>query len=418
MHILVIGLNHKTAPLEVREKVSYSKAELPSALTLLEERAGEGVILSTCNRTEVYSVAENADEAEDALRRFLAESHGLEPESVAAHMYSYRDFDAARHLFTVASGLDSMILGESEILGQVRTALIASSNSRSLGVSLSRLFHGAMRAGRRVREETEVGRNAISISYAGVQLAQRVLGNLGGLRALLVGAGEAGQLVARALRTTGVSDMMVANRTQERAEGLARELAGRAVPFRELQAALERADIAIAATEAPDYVIDRHMVDAAAEGRQEKPLFLFDLSVPRTIDPEVAHIEDVNLFNIDDLSSIAEENLGVRKAAVVDAEQIVEEELGRFMEWWGSQEAAKLIGALRRQAEAIRQRELERALRRLGDLGTDQRDVVEALTRSLVAKLLHDPTVALKQQGNKANLQAARDLFGLTEDKE
>ncbi len=412
MHILLVGLNHKTAPLEVREEVSFPREELLDALPRLKERVGEGVILSTCNRTEVYTIAHSAASAAGAIRQFVAEYHGLAAEALSPHLYEYTDARAARHLFRVAGGLDSMVLGEHQVLGQVRAALTAASRSGSLGVPLSRLFHGAIRAGRRVREETDISRNALSISYAGVQLAQRTLGSLSGLRVLLVGAGEAGQLVARALRPLGVSDLMIANRTRARAEELARQLGGRTVPMAELQRALVDADIVISATDAPGAIISRDMVREAMPQRAQRLLFLFDLAVPRDIDPLAGEMEGVRLFNIDDLSAIAEENLETRRQAVADAEAVIEEELARFMRWWESLEALPVFRALRRQAEDIRQRELARALRKLSSLTPEQQEVVNALTRSIVRKLLHDPTIALKQ-GSSAQLQAARELFRL-----
>ena len=413
MHILLVGLNHKSAPLEVRERVSFSKEQLPQALPLLEEQVDEGVILSTCNRTEIYSTAENPAATANQIERFLKDFHGLAPDEVSPYFYHYTDADAVRHLFRVASGLDSMIVGESQILGQVRNALIAASDSKSAQVSLVGLFHGAVRAGRTVREQTDIGRNALSISYAGVQLAQRVLGTLGGLRVLLIGAGEAGKLVAKALRTVGVSDLMIANRTAARGEELAKSLGGRAVPFTEIEGALNEADIVIAATDSPGLLLTREMVDSAQKERRNGPLFLFDLAVPRDVDPKVGTLGDVRLFNIDDLSSIAEENLEERKRAAAAAEAIVEDEVARFMRWWDSFDAVPIINALRHQAEEIRKRELARALRKMRDLSPEHLEVVEALTMSIITKLLHDPTVFLKQRADKSQLQAARDLLQL-----
>ena len=417
MHILLTGLNHKTAPLEIRERVSFSKEQLSEALPMLADRIGEGIILSTCNRTEIYTVAEEPAEAAGEFRRFVADYHGLDPQLVAPHLYDRTDLAAVRHLFRVASGLDSMILGESEILGQVRTALTEAAASHSLGAPASRLFHRAIRTGRRVREETELGRNALSVSYAAVQLAQRVLGNLHGLKVLLTGAGEAGQLVARALRTTGANDLIVANRTAERGEELARDLGGSTIPFSEIGPSLASVDIVITATEAPEYVLTRDSIESAASARNGRGMFLFDLSVPRNIEPQAAAIDNVSLFNIDDLSSIAEENLEARKEAASDAEKIVEEEAVRFMQWWGSLEAVGLIRALRQQAEGIRSRELARALDRMPDLSPEDAEAVDALTRSIVSKLLHDPTIALKRYASEAQFQAVRDLFRLWDDR-
>ena len=413
MQIFLVGLSHKTAPLEVLERVTFPKEQLPEALLLLKEQIGEGVILSTCNRTEIYCGAENPPGSAEQIVGLISETHGLAPDYLSRHTYIHENIDAVRHLFRVASGLDSMILGESQVLGQVRDALTAASESHSVEASLVGLFHAAIRTGRRVREETDVGRNALSISYAGVRLAQRVVGTLGGSRVLLIGAGEAGRLVANALRTVGVSELMIANRTSSRGEELAKSLGGITIPFDGIEATLGDADIVIAATDSPGFIITRDMVASAAQSRRTAPLFVFDLAVPRDVDPEVADLEGVKLFNIDDLSSIAEENPEERKRAATAAEAIVEDELGRFMRWWDSLNAVPIVKTLWQQAEDLRKRELGRALRDMPDLSEEHREVVEALTQSIVKKLLHEPTVFLKQRANKSQLDAVRDLFRL-----
>ena len=416
MHIVLTGLNHRTAPLDLRERISFSRDQLPEALPILAERVGHGVILSTCNRTEVYTLADEPADAATEVRRFLSEYHDLDTELLASALYDSADIDAVRHLFRVASGLDSMIVGESEILGQVRGALTAASQHHSLLTPVSRLFHRAMRTGRRVRTETRLGQNPLSISYAAVDLVERVLGSLRGLKVMLVGAGEAGKLVAKALRTTGASELMIANRTAHRGDELARSLGGRAIPFAEVEPALGAADIVIVATEAPEYVLTRAGIEAAARDRDGRALFLFDLAVPRNIDPEAGQVQNVSLFNIDDLSSIAEENLEARKQATDDAERIVEEEAARFLSWWESLEAVPLINALRRQAERVRKGELDRALQSLPDISPEDAQVLDAMTRSIVNRLLHNPTISLKQQGGNGILKAARDLFRLWDD--
>ena len=415
--ILLVGLNHRTAPLEVREGVSFSKEQLPRALPALRDRVGEVVILSTCNRTEVYSTCNDPAATRSRVLDFVADFHGLPVDSLAPYLYVHAGADAARHLFRVASGLDSMILGESQILGQVRDSLSAASHAQSAQVALVGLFHAGVRAGRRVREETEVGRNALSVSYAGVQLAQRVLGNLGGRRVLLIGAGEAGQLVAKALRTAGVKDLVIANRTTERAEELAGDLGGRVVPFSDLGSAMGEADIVIAATDSPDVIVSREMVASALTERGGRTQFFFDLAMPRDVDPGAQELDGVSLFNIDDLSSIAEENLRGREQAAAEAEAIVDEELTKFMSWWRSLDAAPLIKSLQSQAEEIRRRELERALRKLPTLSPEEIKVVEALSRSIARKLLHEPTKVLRQQAGESQLRAARDLFSLWEEQ-
>jgi glutamyl-tRNA reductase len=426
---LLIGLNHVSAPLEVRERVSFPKTGLADALRALTEQVGEGVILSTCNRAEVYCAVEDTARAAERIRRFIAESHGLKPDAVSPYLYERTDAEAARHLFRVASGLDSMLLGESQVLGQVSDALRAASEAKSIQVPMVGLFHAAVRTGRRVREQTELGRNPLSVSYASVQLAQRVLstplkaglstssrgalGSLVGLRALLIGAGEAGQLVAKALRSVGVGELTIANRTLARAEELAQSLGGRAMPFSDIPSALARADIVIAAADSPEFVVTHEMVAAAFLERNERPLFVFDLAVPRDVDPQVADLDGVRLYNIDDLSAIAEENFTKRKQSVGDAEAIVEEELAHFMSWWESLDAIPAIKTLRQQAEAIRQRELSRALRKMPGLPPEHQAVLEAMTRSIVNKLLHDPTLALKQYAGNSQPQELQELFRL-----
>ena len=417
MHILLTGLNHKTAPLDLRERVSFTREQLPDALPALADRAGEGVIISTCNRTEVYTVNEEPIEGAAGIHDFIADYHGLDHKTLSPSLYDRTGAEAVAHLFRVASGLDSMVLGESEILGQVRGALTAASVSHSLSSPMSRLFHRAIRTGRRVREETALGRNSLSASYAAVHLAQRVLGDLDGRRVLLIGAGEAGQLVARALSTTGASELTVANRTFERSEALANSLGGKAITLEEAVPSLVNTDILIAATEAPGYVLTRDDIDRASDSRNGQPLFLFDLSVPRNIDPDVAAAGGVKLFNIDDLSSIAEENLHGREEAAADAEVIVEEETALFMELWDSLEAVPLIKELREQAERTRQRELARAVRKLPDLSSEDLETLDALTRSIINRLLHGPTVSLKQHSDEAHLRAARELFRLWEER-
>ena len=260
-----------------------------------------------------------------------------------------------------------------------------------------------------------MGRNALSVSFAAVRLAQQVLGDLSGLRVLLIGAGEAGKLVAQALRTTGIGELIIANRTPERAEELARELEGRAVPFQRLGAAVEDADIVIAATEAPGYLIAADAV-LAANGRRSQGMFLFDLALPRNIDPAVASLEKVSLFNIDDLSAIAEENLRERRDSAAGAETIVEEEGERFVQWWETLDAMPLIKELRQRAERLRRRELARALEKMDDPSQEDADLLDDMTRSIVNKLLHAPTVSLKQRSDEEYLRAARELFGIRDD--
>ena len=416
MHILLVGLNHNTAPLEVRESISFSKEQLGDALHLFKAEMGEAVILSTCNRTEIFAAGENTAKMSERITELVAEFHDIPTDRISPYLYEMTDQDAIRHLFRVAAGLESMIVGESQVLGQVRDSLTAASVAGSVKVSMVGLFHAAVRAGRRVREETDIGRNSLSVAYAGVKLAQRVMGDLTRRRAMLIGAGDVGRLVAQALRTVGVSDLMIANRTFATGEELARSLNGRAIPFGDIQANIPATDILIAATDSPDYVVGPEMIPT--DGLDDRQMFIFDLAMPRDVDPAVASLSNVHLFNIDDLSAIAEENLEERRRAAVDAEVIVDDEVARFMRWWDSLDAVPIIKAIRQQAEDIRVRELGKAIAKMDGISAEYSEVVEILTRSIVNKMLHDPTQFLKNQADKDHLQSARDLFRLWEDEQ
>ena len=413
LEILVLGLNHNTAPLAVRERVAFLKEGLEDALTSVAERVGEGVILSTCNRTEVYCVSGDPDETFGEVLRFVSDHHEVGPETVSPYVYRHHGPEAVRHLFRVAAGLDSMIVGESAILGQVRKALVAASDAQTVRVPLAGLFHSAIRTGRRVRAETDIGRNAPSISYAGVRLAESVVGRLSGRRVLLIGAGEAGRLVAKALQTVGVGGLAIANRTRSRAEDLAHDLGGDVIDFHDIGEALGEADIVLSATDAPEFVVTEALVRPSVDHRgHARPLFLFDLSVPRDIEPGVSAVDGVHLYNIDDLSSVAEQNLEQRKLSAA-AERIVEDELGRFTSWWDSLDAAPVVRSMWQRAEEIRQREMDRALDRMADLPPDQVEIVDALTRSIVKKLLHDPTSFLRDKADRSQIASAEALFKL-----
>jgi glutamyl-tRNA reductase len=403
---------------EVREQVSFTREQLAQAIPDLRSEVGEGVILSTCNRTEVYTVPDDPEDGAIRVARFLSRglngsANGETPEvALAPYLYNEHGLDAARHLFRVSSGLDSMILGESQILGQVRTAMTTAAEVEPLSPLVSRLFHSAVRSGRRARDETDIGKNALTVSYTGVRLVQRALGDLDGLTALLVGAGEAGRLVAEALASSGVGRVAVANRTAARAEEIASDLGAETVPFDKVADAIRDADVLITAVDADEHVLSADDIARATTGR-ERSLFILDLGVPRNIDPAAADLESVVLHNIDDLSHIASENLMGRKQAVTEAEAVVEDELARFADWLDSREAASVIKDVREMAEATRVRELGKALKLMPELNDDQRANVEAMSRSLVAKLLHQPTVRLKDPAGRPYLKAIKDLFGL-----
>ena len=306
-HFTVVGLSYKTAPIRVRELVSLSKEDLARALPMVSAPAGPSVILSTCDRTEVYSIVSDPAIGFDAVRHFLAEFHGLEPHAISPYMYEFSDVDAARHLHLVASGLDSMVMGDPQILCQVRMAISAASKlgSNPAPALLSRLFHSALRAGRRVREETSIGQNVPSLGQAAVELARRLLGDLGGLRVLLLGEGEVGKAVAGELMAAGGGDWTVVNRTEARGEELARQLGARAAPFSEIGLVLHDMDVVICAATAPEFLVTCDLVAQAVTDRGRQPIYLFDMTVPRNIDPSAGALRGVYLFNIDDISLIA-----------------------------------------------------------------------------------------------------------------
>jgi len=413
LHILLIGLDHKHTPLEAREGVSFSKEQLPQTLSMLRERVGEVGILITSDSTEIYSVTNDPVKAAEQIRRFMTDFYGLAPDFPSMHMYDYADADAVHHIFRIACGLDSIIVGESQILDQIRDALSSANGSGSANVHLVSLLRAALRVGCKVREETYVEQNARSISYAGVRLAQRTLGSLKDLVVLLIGESEAGQLTAEALQNVGVNDLMIANRTLARSQVLAQNLAGRVIPYTDIEANLKDANIVVVATDLPEFVITQEMISSAAHRERKGLLLLLDLAMPRGIESEVAALHKVRLYNIDDLLSIAEENLEERKRRYIDAESIVRVELERFMRGWESLEAAFVIETLRQKAEEIRKRELVRAFKKMSNLTPQHLEVVNNLTQSIVNRLLQNPTATLERQRNRPQLQAVRKLFRL-----
>lgn len=399
---LLVGLSHRTAPVEIRERFSINKENLIQTLFSLREAVAECIILSTCNRTEVYSITNDARACGDEIRRFMAQRQGVAHEEAAPYWYEKTGMDAARHLFNVSSGLDSMILGEPQILGQVREALSAASKIEPgrVPLTLSRLFHRALGAGRRVREETEIGRSAASVGTAAVRLAQRLKGDLRNCRVLLIGAGQAGQLAACALKAAGVEDLTVANRTIERGQDLAQKMGCSAISISELPDELSRADMVVSATDAAGFVVTAAMVRDADRPLGASPLLLLDLAVPRDIEPQVSALPNVKLFDIDHLRSIdpMSPNGGPagEGAALAKAERIVEEEVSKFRNWCLSLQAVPRIRRLQEEAEAIRQREMARSLKKMSGFTGQQMAVVDTLTRSIVKKLLSDPIASLK----------------------
>jgi glutamyl-tRNA reductase len=414
MFVSVTGVSHHETPVELRERFAFGAEQLPEALSRLPSELGGGVILSTCNRTELYLSGDSAVDRE-AAAAVLAQAHGeSKPEGVV--FYHHDGPDAVRHLYRVAAGIESLVIGESEILGQVREAFSASTAAGTSNAALARLFHTALRVGRRARSETDIGAHGLSISALGVSLSRQVVGDLRRKTVFVVGAGEAGQRAAGALVQNGVGRLLVTTRRSGLAEEIARELNGVSIPYSDLQTVLSEADVLITATAAPEPIISAEDVSRAMASRPERPLLIVDIAVPRDVDGAAREVANVHLFDIDDLESAAEANLEARKREVGAVERIVEDEASRFEVWLSQQKTAPTIAALRRRADATRQAELGRTLARLGHLSDADRKRIEAMSDALVKRLLHEPVTRLRQHGSERHVEALRELFGLDED--
>jgi glutamyl-tRNA reductase len=423
VHLLLVGASHRTAPVELRERLDFSSRGLDSAVRALAARASarEAVVISTCNRAELYVATEDPAHAADDVVRFIAEFHQLPQEQVRPHVYSHVDHDAVRHLFRVSSGLDSMIVGEPQILGQIKEAYGVATTVQTAGPLLNKLFHWAFGVGKRVRSETALAEGAVSVSFAAVSLAKKIFGHLTGRRVLVIGAGEMGKLTAMHLQAQGVASVAITSRTLAHAEQLAEEVGGTVTTWDAMPQALVDADIVITSTGSPTAILSKAQVQTAVPASRMRPLFIIDIAVPRDVDPTAADIEQVFLYNIDDLQAIVRENLQKRGAEVSHAEQIVEEEVHKFASWHRSREVVPTIVALRQRFEAIRKAELERLDFKLASLPPDARQRVDEVTHLIVEKLLHHPTEQLKAaddpQAMSQYAEALTRLFRL-EDKD
>jgi glutamyl-tRNA reductase len=414
MPLIALGLNHQTAPLALRERVAFDAAALPAALAALRAQPGvaEAALVSTCNRTEVY--AEVAPGHEDVPARWLARSQGLEEAALDAYLYRHVDADAVRHLFRVATGLDSMVLGEPQILGQVKEAWQAARAAGSLGNPLDRLFQQGFAVAKRVRTDTRIGAHPVSVAYAAVRLARQVFARLDQASVLLVGAGDTIELAARHLADAKVQRLLVANRTLEHAQALAARHGGVALPLSELPKHLAEADIVISATASRAPVISRADVAAALAARRRRPMFLLDLAVPRDIAPEVGTLADAYLYTIDDLEQVIEENRASRREAAQQAEAIIDLQVEHYLAWWRAQGRQDALRRLRADGEAARELALAKARQELA-AGDAPDEVLQRLAHQLTNRLLHAPSSALRQaalDGDAELLRAAERLFG------
>ena len=420
MHVIVVGLSHKTAPVEVREKLAVPESRLDEALARLRTYAGirEGFLLSTCNRVEVYAVVDQAEEGHARVQDFFADTHlSLSSEQLTPHLYGYTGDRAIGHLFRVAASLDSMIVGEPQILGQLKDAFEVALNHKASGVVLNKLVRKATSVAKRVRTETKIAETAVSVSYAAVELAKKIFSNLSEKTVLLVGAGEMAKLAAQHLVDQGVRKVSITTRDAASAVELARRFNAASIPFEHFRHEMADADIVLCSTGASHYLIGVEDVQQAVRRRMNRPIFLIDISVPRNIDPAVKDIDNAFLFDVDDLEMRVEQNLEERRREAGKAERMVEEEVGQILHWMKSLEVTPTIVALRNRAETIKQAEIDKALARLQNLSAQERSVVEGLASSIVNKLLHGPLVTLKAEstagGGALFVEAARRFFGL-----
>ena len=424
MEIIAIGLNHRNAPVEMRAKLAPLGADIQSALAALTRKARnqdssltEGAIISTCNRVEVYGVTDGCSDGIGQLVEFLSESSQVPVHELENYLDYYRGEEAVAHLFTVACGLDSLVVGENEILGQVRDAYELARDTKAGSPVVLKLFRRAVTVGKRARTDTAISRNPASVSSVAVGLAKKTFGDLSKCRALVIGSGEMGQQALRNLVLSGVSEVVISNRTRAHAEIIARQYNGRVADFDRLETALSEADIVISSTAAPHTVIHALQVEEAMSARSDRPLVIVDIAMPPDAEAEVGDVENVFLYNLDDLGMAVQGNLEKRQQEIPKVEALVAAEVGEFMNWFHSLDMVPTIVALRRHADQICQSELQKAMRRLGPIDDRQREIVQAMAKRLTNKLVHTPTVRLKERANEQHAsqysELLRDLFDL-----
>lgn len=416
MTLFAFGLNHTTAPLEVREKVTFNGELLPEALLELREQKGvdEAAILSTCNRTEIYCSLDLGNH-QGPIDWFSA-YHGFSYDELRPFMYSHPDTNAVKHMLRVASGLDSMVLGEPQVLGQLKSAYQTARTTGSVGQLLGRLFQHSFHVAKEIRSNTEVGNHPVSVAFAAVSLSRQIFGNLSDKTVLLIGAGETIELAAKHLRESGLQRMIVANRTLQGSRRLAHEYAGYAITLEDIPEHLYEADIVIASTASTTHVLKKADIEAAVQKRKHRPMFMVDIAVPRDIEPAAGELDDVYLYSVDDLQEVIEENIRNRREAAKQAEEIIDTQVVHFMDWMNSLNAVNTIVAIREKAAHLKQESLDSALRRL-HAGDDPETVLQELARNLTNKLIHDPSARLRKaedERREALLTAAQELFSLS----
>lgn len=419
MNLIIVGLNHKTAPIEMREKLFFPPEKLGEALKRLLSSydLNEGVIVSTCNRVEVIGVSDEIEKGTWEIKRFFSEYHAVPLEELDEFLYAHTAEDAVRHAFRVAASLDSMVMGEPQILGQVKDAYSRAVHNDTAGVVMSKLFHKTFSVAKRIRTETKIGSSAVSISFAAVELAKKIFGDLAGKSSMLIGAGEMAELAARHLISGGVREIILANRTYEKAVDMARDFNGTAIMFREFPHYLKNVDIVIASTASPKFIIKPDELQDVMRERKQRPMFFIDISVPRNIDPMVNSIDNAYVYDVDDLQGVVAANLKERTKEARKADTIIEEEIGTFYRWIKSLDVVPTIIALRNSLEDIRKSELEKAVAELGAVSENDRETLDSMTRAIVNKILHCPIKHLKKDSDKIEgdlfLDTVRRLFDL-----
>lgn len=418
-HIILIGLNHKTAPVAIRECIALTQAEMVAILADLRAQpdVSEGIVFSTCNRVEVLMAATNVEKAILTAKTCLARLKRISRQQFEEFLYIHHDEEAIRHLFRVAASLDSMVVGEPQILGQIKDAYLIATEQKTSGPLLNRLLHRAFFVAKRIRTETGIGDNAVSISYAAIELSRKIFGLLKGKKVLLIGAGEMAELAMAHLLGHRVGEITVANRTLERGMALARRFNGKAIPFDECPSQLKTVDIIISSTGGAGYVLDRDQVEQHLHHRHNQPLFFIDIAVPRNIDPRINRLPNTYVYDIDDLQAIVAENLNGRKQEAAKAEEIVADATVQFKQWHENLKVVPTIVALRQKIEAIIEGELDHTLSALDGLSPHTREALKRMQAALVKKVLHDPTLFLKNNGGRKDgtlyLDMTQKLFGL-----
>ncbi|MBW2567904.1 MAG: glutamyl-tRNA reductase [Deltaproteobacteria bacterium] len=421
LDIVLLGLNHKTAPVELRECIAFSKDESAVAMETLQKypAISEIVVISTCNRVEVLITTENMPKAVDAVKTYIAEVKNLPVSQFEESFYIHKSNMAVQHIFRVASSLDSMIVGEPQILGQIKEAYAAATNKKTAGVILNRLMHKTFFVAKRVRTETGIGDNAVSISYAAIELGRKIFGSLEGKNVLLIGAGEMAELAVEHLIRNRIGSIFVANRTFKRGVDLARHFNGKAIRLEEIPEHLKFVDIIISSTGSPGFIIKRDQVKGVMRKRRNRPIFFIDIAVPRDIDPEINKVANSYVYDIDDLKEIIDENIEERKQESLKGERIIEESAITFQQWHESLDVVPTIVALRNKFDAIAKAELTKTMQSLKHLSDDDCQAIYKMTNGLINKILHDPTISLKKNGCQGNksiyLDITRKLFKLDE---